>query len=137
MGIQAKTKDEKYEKIKNKKISVGIDTLCKGFPKEFVKYLEYCRNLGFEDKPGYSNLRRMFSDLMNSEGYTYDYQFDWLLKKKDREALLTATPEDEEEKVFKDDEEDKIDDKLDKLKLSNKNKNSESYEKNEDIKETE
>lgn len=80
MGMQAKTKDEKYEKIKDKKISTTIEALCRGFPKEFVRYFEHCRNLGFEDKPDYSGNRRMFSDLMTSEGYSYDFQYDWLLK---------------------------------------------------------
>jgi len=40
MGIQAKTKDEKYEKIKDKKASVTIEQLCKGYPKEFSKFFE-------------------------------------------------------------------------------------------------
>ena len=40
MGIQAKTKDEKYEKIKDKKISVTVEQLCKGYPKEFVQFFE-------------------------------------------------------------------------------------------------
>ena len=67
----------------------------------------------------------MFSDLMTAEGYTYDYQFDWLLKKSDREALLTSTPdeneeEEEKEKEIKDSEEEKAEEKLEKLKLSSK-----------------
>mmetsp|Transcript_7162 Transcript_7162/g.6353 ORF Transcript_7162/g.6353 Transcript_7162/m.6353 type:complete len:149 (+) Transcript_7162:325-771(+) len=40
MGIQAKTKDEKYEKIKDKKVSVTVEQLCRGYPKEFVKFFE-------------------------------------------------------------------------------------------------
>ena len=83
MGIQAKTKDEKYDKIKDKKISVTIEQLCRNYPKEFNKYFEHCRNLGFEDKPDYSGMRRMFSDLMTNQGHTYDFQYDWLLKKSD------------------------------------------------------
>ena len=101
MGLQAKTKDEKYDKIKDKKISVTVEALCRGFPKEFVKYFESCRNLGFEDKPDYAGYRRMFSDLMTAEGYTYDFQYDWLLKKSERDALRGAvtSADDEEEKA--------------------------------------
>lgn len=100
MGIQAKTKDEKYEKIKDKKISVTVEQLCKGHPKEFVRFFESCRNLGFEDKPDYTSYRRLFSDLMTSEGYTYDYVYDWLMKKSDRETLRgTIKAEEEEEKT--------------------------------------
>jgi casein kinase 1 len=99
MGLQAKTKDEKYEKIKDKKISVTVEQLCKGYPKEFVRFFESCRNLGFEDKPDYTSYRRMFSDLMTSEGYSYDYVYDWLMKKAERDTLRgMITADDEEEK---------------------------------------
>ena len=102
MGIQAKTKDEKYEKIKDKKISVTVEQLCRGYPKEFVKYFESCRNLGFEDKPDYSGYRRMFSGLMTEEGHTYDFSYDWLLKKSEREALKKSlSTEDEKEEPKK------------------------------------
>lgn len=101
MGMQAKTKDEKYDKIKDKKISVTVEALCRGFPKEFSRYLEYCRNLGFEDKPDYTSYRRMFSNLMTQEGYTYDFQYDWLLKKSEREALLLKNQVSEEEEEEK------------------------------------
>jgi len=40
MGMTAKTKDEKYEKIKDKKVSVTAEQLCKGYPQEFMKYFE-------------------------------------------------------------------------------------------------
>jgi hypothetical protein len=57
--------------------------------------------LGFEDKPEYSVYRRMFSELLTSQGHTYDYQYDWLLKKSDRLALLGDSKDEakEEEKL--------------------------------------
>ena len=97
MGIQAKTKDEKYDKIKDKKVSVTVEQLCRGYPKEFVKYFENCKNLGFEDKPDYSGYRRMFLDLLTAEGHTYDFVYDWLMKKSEREKLRGALKADTEE----------------------------------------
>jgi len=41
-GLPAKTKKEKYDKIKEKKQNTSIEELCKGFPEEFTKYLNYC-----------------------------------------------------------------------------------------------
>jgi len=93
-GLQAATKKQKYEKISDKKsktpFEVGDDlflkpsctrchcwinvswlppqTLCKGFPQEFIMYFQYVRSLRFEDKPDYSFLRRMFRDLFAREG---------------------------------------------------------------------
>lgn len=129
MGLQAKTKDEKYEMIKNKKISVTTEALCRGYPEEFSKFFDYVRNLGFEDKPDYASYRRMFSDLLTREGHSYDYQYDWLLKKSDRDALLSSTPvEVEEEK-----EEQKVMTKAEKFRLTKEKFAEKEESKNEKI----
>ena len=52
-GLQAKNKEDKYRKIKDRKSLTPIDTLCKGLPKEFQRYLNYVRKLKFDDKPDY------------------------------------------------------------------------------------
>jgi hypothetical protein len=68
LAAQAATKKQKYEKISEKKMKTSFDTLCKGFPPEFVQYFQYVRSLRFDDKPDYSFLRRMFRDLFAREG---------------------------------------------------------------------
>lgn len=57
---------------------------------------------------------------MTSEGFTYDYQYDWLLRKSDREALRGPAVADEEEK-----EEVKVMTKAEEFKLKYQNKTSE------------
>ena len=52
-NLKASNKKDKYERIMEKKISTPIDVLCKGYPDEFAKYLSYCRNLKFDEKPNY------------------------------------------------------------------------------------
>lgn len=79
-GIPAKTKKSKYNKIKEKKISTSVDDLCKGLPKEFGKYMHYCRNLKFEEKPDYEILRKFLQDLSERMNYEHDYYYDWILK---------------------------------------------------------
>ena len=81
-GLQAKNKDEKYRKIKDRKSLTPIDTLCKGLPKEFQRYLNYVRKLKFDDKPDYQFLKSMLQNLFYKNGYEYDYMYDWVLKKK-------------------------------------------------------
>jgi len=44
-GLAGKNKEEKYDRIKEKKISTTIESLTKGVPEEFSKYLNYVRNL--------------------------------------------------------------------------------------------
>jgi hypothetical protein len=50
-----------------------------------MKYVQYCRNLQFEEKPDYNYLRSLFKQIMTNKGYTYDGQFDWVLKKEGKD----------------------------------------------------
>lgn len=81
-GLPARTKKEKYEKIRDKKLSTSIDSLTKGLPEEFAIYLNYCRSLKFEEKPDIGYLRKLFKDLFYRMGYEYDFVFDWMVKKQ-------------------------------------------------------
>merc|ERR1712048_1554906 len=76
-GLKANTKEEKYNKIAEKKMSTPVEIPCKHFPTEFATYLNYCRALRFDDKPDYAYLRRLFRDLFFRQGYAADYRFDW------------------------------------------------------------
>lgn len=89
-GLQAKNRKEKYEKIKQKKIATSTESLCEGFPAEFVTYMKYCAGLKFEEDPNYDYLRKLFKDLYLSKGYKYDGIFDWLLCKKTAKQPLLA-----------------------------------------------
>lgn len=80
-GIPARTKKEKYEKIRDKKLSTQIESLTKNLPEEIGLYLGYCRSLKFEEKPDIGYLRKLFKDLFYRMGYEYDYVFDWMVKK--------------------------------------------------------
>merc|ERR1712176_1235530 len=80
-GLKANTKKEKYEKIRDKKLSTSIETLTKNLPDEFGIYLNYCRSLKFEEKPDIGYLRKLFKDLFYRMGYEYDFVFDWMVKK--------------------------------------------------------
>mmetsp|Transcript_26635 Transcript_26635/g.30599 ORF Transcript_26635/g.30599 Transcript_26635/m.30599 type:complete len:322 (+) Transcript_26635:94-1059(+) len=85
-GLKAVTKKEKYEKIMEKKISTPVEVLCATTPTEFQTYLNYCRSLKFEDRPDYSYLRRLFKDLFFRESYVYDFVFEWVLIKANKES---------------------------------------------------
>mmetsp|Transcript_2394 Transcript_2394/g.2340 ORF Transcript_2394/g.2340 Transcript_2394/m.2340 type:complete len:201 (+) Transcript_2394:7-609(+) len=80
-GLQAKTKNDKYERIKEKKTQTTIESLTRGLPEEFATYLNYCRNLKFEEKPDYNYMRKLFKDVSNRSGFEFDYSYDWNAKK--------------------------------------------------------
>ena len=53
--------------------------LCEGFPKQFSKYLDYCKNqLEFDMDPNYFYLRQLFQRLAESGNYKYDLNFYWI-----------------------------------------------------------
>ena len=81
-GLKAKTKIEKYDKIKETKVNTSFDQLCKGLPEEFLQYLNYCHSLKFEENPDYCYVRKLFKDLFIKKGFVYDYIYDWMLEKK-------------------------------------------------------
>jgi hypothetical protein len=72
-NLKANNKKDKYERIMEKKLSTPIEVLCKGFPEEFVKYLTYCRNLRFDEKPDYNYCKNLFMDRFKKSEYEMDY----------------------------------------------------------------
>lgn len=103
-GLPAKTKKEKYEKIRDKKLATTIKSLCKGQHEEFAQYMEYVRNLKFEDRPDAQLLRKLFKDLFYRLGYEYDFVYDWMVKKSssttaDKKTIKEEEEGEEEEKI--------------------------------------
>eukprot|EP00478_Filoreta_tenera_P000197 GABV01000197.1.p1 GENE.GABV01000197.1~~GABV01000197.1.p1 ORF type:complete len:433 (-),score=140.04 GABV01000197.1:58-1356(-) len=80
-GIKAEDKNDKYQKISDKKIATSLDSLCRGFPSCFSQYLEYCRNLHFTDVPDYSYCRRLFrTAFVQAVPHEESFLFDWAIK---------------------------------------------------------
>ncbi|PKA57255.1 Casein kinase I isoform delta-like [Apostasia shenzhenica] len=91
-GLKAGTKKQKYEKISERKVSISIEALCRGYPSEFASYFHYCRSLRFDDKPDYAYLKRIFRDLFIREGFQFDYVFDWTILKYQQSQVPNAPP---------------------------------------------
>lgn len=76
-GLECTTKEEKYNKILEKKLLLPTESLCKDLPIEFSIYMNYCKGLRFDERPDYSFLINLFSNLLLSQ-YTEPFVFDWL-----------------------------------------------------------
>jgi len=61
--LAARTVNEKYRKIHEKKASTAIDDLCEGLPGNFALYLAACRELKFAERPNYRYLRELFTEV--------------------------------------------------------------------------
>ncbi|KAM3536743.1 hypothetical protein MY4038_000198, partial [Beauveria bassiana] len=79
-GLKAATEEEKNELIKQKKLNMSVTKLCEGLPEEFATYVSYTRSLGFNDRPDYAYLRRLFRRAFTSREFKYDNVFDWTEK---------------------------------------------------------
>lgn len=75
-GVKVKDKRERYALIGKRKMATSPEELCSGMPREFVVFLNYVKNLDFDEKPHYSALRNMFHKLYSSRNYKTD-KFEW------------------------------------------------------------
>lgn len=79
-GVPAADRDEKYKRIKEKKIDTPITELARGLPHQFLKLFELVRNIGFEDAPDYIALRTLLAEMFTDKSYQNDFQYDWVVK---------------------------------------------------------
>ena len=68
---------EKYDKIKEKKVTTSLSDLCKGFPEETQMFIQYAKELRFEDRPDYSYLKKLIKQMADRENIQFDFEFDY------------------------------------------------------------
>ncbi len=59
-------------------MTTNLEELCKELPKEFLIYMNHCKQLKFEEEPDYKKMKMMFRDLFFKLDFVWDYQFDWI-----------------------------------------------------------
>ena len=71
-NVKVNNNEKHFEKIGQMKKNISIEELCSNFPYEFVKYLEYVKQLEFDEEPNYNMLIELFqSVLKNNCGVKY------------------------------------------------------------------
>jgi len=79
------TDTEKF--MKRKKATMAED-LCEGFPGEFVTYIRYTRDLGFEQEPDYEFLKGLLKKVAEKNNFVFDNDWDWVKGKAKLNAPL-------------------------------------------------
>ena len=64
-GLKAKSKEEKCQKIMEKKMDIPIEILCKGLHKNIGIILHYSRSLLFDERPNYEFIRNKLKEILN------------------------------------------------------------------------
>ena len=80
-GLHVHKGEDRYKKILAKKKGTTAEELCKGFPNEFVEYINYTRNLEFEADPDYKFLRELLIKALESQNCKFDFFYDWMSEK--------------------------------------------------------
>ena len=81
-GLKLNKGDDRYKKIYEKKKNTTPEELCVGYPKKFCEFIKYARSLSFEQEPNYNYLKKLIYNVMNKYDYSFDYLYDWGIKKK-------------------------------------------------------
>ena len=79
-GMVNSNPKKKYERIKKLKLEIKLTDLCDGLPKECIKFIQYARDMKFEDKPNYAYLRKLLKRMAERKGTKMDTsKFDWIV----------------------------------------------------------
>jgi serine/threonine protein kinase len=71
------TENEKTRKVGEMKTKMSAEDLCKELPEEFVKFLNYVKNLSFKQNPDYVFLKGLFNKIAENNNFKLDYVWDW------------------------------------------------------------
>ena len=81
-GIPVRNKEERYRKIMEKKMATSAEELCQGFPNEFTNYINYTRNLQYEQDPDYGFLKSLFVNVLKKENCNKTNEISTLMESK-------------------------------------------------------
>lgn len=111
-GLPVKAKEDRYQKIMEKKQSTSPEELCKELPEEFKKYVEYTRGLEYEQDPDYAYLNELLKTVLAKEGAEMDYIYDWTTVEDGIPSSLHCTiqPIEKDDKEEKEEEFEQIQD---------------------------
>ena len=77
-GMEGRTKFEKMENIKRKKMETGMEELCKDCPNEFRELIETTRWLKFDQEPEYDYYYKRFNQLAERSKFKLDdVKYSW------------------------------------------------------------
>ena len=83
-GMVINNPKKKYDKIKKLKLETKLTDLCNGLPIEMVKFIQYARDMKFEDRPDYNYLRSLLRKAAKNNNLKFDStKFDWIVKENE------------------------------------------------------
>lgn len=89
------SESEKTKKVGEMKMKLNSEEICKDLPEEFVKFLNYVKNLSFKQNPDYNFLKGLILKIATNNNFQMDNVWDWImpLKIDVKEKKKTAPPQ--------------------------------------------
>ena len=84
-----------------KKLATPAEVLCKGYPNQLASFINYARNMKFEEKPDYAYLKNLIKSAMKTNNIEMDYVYDWSKKTSKKIETREISPYKEEKKEIK------------------------------------
>ena len=77
-NLKIKSRQERFNKIKEIKKNVNYKILCKNLPEELYNFGMYIKHLKFEEDPDYNFMRKCFYSILKKINEKNDNNFSWL-----------------------------------------------------------
>ena len=71
------------------KAKISIEELCSNLPEEICDYMNYVKNMNFDENPNYKYLKTLFLNILRKIGEKNDLIFSWVDKKMIPKKIIT------------------------------------------------
>ena len=92
------SESEKTKKVGEMKVKMTSEQICKDMPEEFVKFLNYVKNLSFKQNPDYVFLKGLMNKIAYSNNFQLNNIWDWItplkIDIKDKKKSIDNVTED-------------------------------------------
>ena len=89
------------DKIRNLKLKITNEELCKNLPKEIYDYMNYVKNMNFDDNPDYTYLQSLFLNILKNIGEKNDLMFSWVDKNEEPRKISSRNNSKSLQKIYK------------------------------------
>jgi serine/threonine protein kinase len=106
-GLKVYGKEDKYQKILQKKKETPVEELCKSFPSQFGEFVTYVKSLNYTDDPNYDYLKGLLAQIGKDNKFEFDNQFDWVKVESVKQDRITESTDKTSNKALRDQLEEK------------------------------
>ena len=99
--LKCKDIHQHLDKIKKLQLKISNEELCKDLPKEICEYMNYVKNMNFDENPDYRYLKSLFINILGKTGEKNDLIFSWVDKKTIPRKIICRSNNKSLQKIYK------------------------------------